>query len=122
MISGLIRSYYITSSVHKISPIHQFILDKADFRIPGPKRSRPYSTLYIYPELLTFLTPMSMQKKEKISSIIHSFLRYSRAPMTLKATHIFDHVHPITIKVTFNFPEHVLACNMSARLVHSFKD
>ena len=30
--------------------------------------------------------------------------------MKLKATPIFDHVHPITIKVTFGFPEYVLVC------------
>ena len=84
MISGLMRSYYIISSMPKISPIHQFILDKADFRIPGPKRSQPYLTLYIYPELLTFLTPMSMQKKEKTSSI-HSFiLEIQQSPYDLK--------------------------------------
>ena len=42
--------------------------------------------------------------------------------MTLKATPIFDHVHPITIKVTFSFPEYVLAYNLSGRLIYSFKD
>ena len=41
-------------------------------------------------------------------------------PMTLKATPIFNHVHPRT-KVTFSFPEYALACNNSARLIHSFK-
>ena len=42
--------------------------------------------------------------------------------MTLMARPIFDHVHQIIIKVTFSFPEYVLACNMSARLINSFKD
>ena len=61
---------------------------------------------------------------QKISSI-HSFiLKIEPSPYDLKVTPIFDHVHPITIKVTFNFPEYVLllACNMSARLIHSLKD
>ena len=42
--------------------------------------------------------------------------------MTLKATPKFDHDYPVTIKITLSFPEYVLACNMLARLIHSFKD
>ena len=70
----------------------------------------------------SFSFPDTYEHAKKSAQFIHSFLRYSRVPMTLKATPIFDHVHPITIKVTFSFPEYVLVCNMSARLIHSFKD
>ena len=42
--------------------------------------------------------------------------------MTLKATPTFDHDYPVTIKITLSFPECVLACNLLARLIHSFKD
>ena len=41
--------------------------------------------------------------------------------MTLKATPIFDHAHPVTIKVTSGFPENVLACKKSASFI-SFRD
>ena len=60
--------------------------------------------------------PDTYEQPKKSTQFIHSFLRYNRVPMTL------DHVHPVTIKVTFNCPEYVLGCNMSARLIHSFKD
>ena len=36
-------------------------------------------------------------------------------------TPIFDHVHSITIKVTFSFLKYVLACKNSARFIHSLK-
>ena len=42
--------------------------------------------------------------------------------MTLKATPTFGHDYPVTIKITLSFPECVLACNMLARLINSFKD
>ena len=91
--------------MQKIIPI--YFWDKADFRTPEPKRSQPYLTLCIYTELLAFLT---LRKCKKLAQLINSFLRYSGAPMTVKVTPIFDHVYPITIKVTFSFPEYVLVC------------
>ena len=42
--------------------------------------------------------------------------------MTLKATPIFEHNPPITIKVTFSFPEYILACKKSARFIYSFRN
>ena len=70
----------------------------------------------------TFSFPDTYEHAKKSAQSIHSFLRYSRVPMTLKTTPIFNHVHPITIKVASSFPEYVLACNMAARLIHSFRD
>ena len=70
----------------------------------------------------SFSFPDTYEHAKKSAQFIHSFLRYSRIPMTLMAIPIFDHVHRIIIKVTFSFPEYVLACNMSARLIHLFKD
>ena len=58
--------------------------------------------------------------KNQPNSFIRSWdIADYRVPTTLKATTIFDHVHPITIKVTFSFPEYVLACKKSARFIHS---
>ena len=43
--------------------------------------------------------------------------------MTLKATPLFDHDHPITIKELLAFQNiNVLACKKSARFIHSFRD
>ena len=69
--------------------------------------SQPYLTLCTYMEPLAFLMLMKMQK---ISSI-HSFiLEIQQSSYDRKGTPIFDHVHPITVKVTFSFPEYVLEC------------
>ena len=61
---------------------------------------------------------------KKSAQFIHSFLRYSRLenPYDFKGhTYIWTYP-PITIKVTFTFPEYVLACKKSARFIHSFRD
>ena len=34
---------------------------------------------------------------------------------------IFNHAHPVTVKVTFSFLEYILACKNSARFSHSLK-
>ena len=48
--------------------------------------------------------------KNQLNSFNHSSDTADyRVPMTLKTTTIFDHAHPITIKVTFSFLEYVLA-------------
>ena len=72
------------------------------------------------PGTFNFLDTYEHAKKS--AQFSHSFLRYSKVHMTLKTTPTFDHVHPKTIKVTFSFTEYALACDMSARLIHSFKD
>ena len=57
--------------------------------------------------------------KNQLNLFIHSRDTADyRVPMTLNVTPIFDHAHPITIKVTFSFPEHILACKKSARFIH----
>ena len=71
--------------------------------------------------IVTFSFPDTYEHaKNQPNSFIHSWDTADyRVPMTLKATTIFEHAHPITIKVTFSFPEYVLACKKSARFIHS---
>ena len=94
--------------------------DKADFRVPGPKRSQPYLTMCI--PIVTFSFPDTYEhSKNQLSSFIHSFLRCSRLenPYDFKGhTYIWTYP-PITIKVTFSFPEYVLACKKIS-LIHPF--
>ena len=93
-----------------------------DFRISGPKASQPYLTMSI--PIVTFSFPDTYEHAE---NQLNSFIHYwdtadNRVPTTLKATPIFDHAYPITIKFTFGFPEYVLACKKSARFIHSFRE
>ena len=74
--------------------------------------------------IVTFSFPDSDEHaKNQLNLFIHSWdtADYS-VPMTWKAVPIFEHALPITIKVTFSFPEYVLAQKNSARFVHSFID
>ena len=67
--------------------------DKADFRVPGPKRSQPYLTMCI--PIVTFSFPDTYEhSKNQLNSFIHSWDTADyRIPMTLKATPIFEHTH-----------------------------
>ena len=57
------------SSVH---PIHSW--DKADFRVPGPKRSQPYLTMCIPKVTFSFfLDIMYKHVKNQLNSFIHSW-------------------------------------------------
>ena len=76
---------------------------KADFRVPGPKRSEPYLTMCI--PKVTFSFPDSMYEHVK-NQLIHSFILEVQQIIEscdLKDTPIFDLAHPITIKATFSF-------------------
>ena len=61
--------------------------------------------------IVTFSFPDTYEHaKYQLNSFIHSWDRADyRVPMTLNVTPIFDHAHPIIIKVTFSFPEYVLS-------------
>ena len=74
--------------------------------------------------IVTFNFPDTYEHaKNQSNSFIHSWDTADyRVPLNLKATTIFEHAHLITIKVTFSFPEYVLACKKSARFIHSFRD
>ena len=61
--------------------------------------------------------------KNQLNSFSHSWDTADYiVPMTLKTATIFEHAHPITIKVTFSFLEYVLAWKKSATFIHSFRD
>ena len=58
------------------------------------------------------------------ANIIHSICSIHqiicKSPMIYKATLIFNHAHPIIIKVTFSFPKFVSACKKSAEFINPF--
>ena len=75
--------------------------------------------------IVTFSFPDTRHKhtKNQLKSFIHSWGRADyRDLMTLTATPIFDHAHPVTIEVTFSFPESVLAYKKATAFIHSVKD
>ena len=82
---------------------------KVGFRVPGPKKSHPYLTMSM--PIVTLGFPDTYEDaKNQLNSFIGSWDKADyRVSMTIKATLIFDHAHPITIKITFNFPEYVLS-------------
>ena len=47
-------------------------LDKADFRVPEPKRSRPSLTIYIPKVTFGFPDTMDEHAKNQLNSFIHS--------------------------------------------------
>ena len=64
-----------------------------------------------------------MQKSlNQSSQFIKSFVRYTwfKNPKIFKALPIFDHTHPIIIKVTFSFHKFVSAWKKSAQFINSF--
>ena len=75
--------------------------------------------------IVTFSFPDTIYEhaKNQLNSLIHSGdTADDRVLIILKATSTFDYAHPITIKVTFSFPEYLLACKKSATFIDSFKD
>ena len=58
--------------MQKISLIHRFILEIADFRVPGHKRSQPYLTICIAKVTFTFPDTMYEHAKNHVNSFIHS--------------------------------------------------
>ena len=73
--------------------------------------------------IFSFPGTMYDHAKNQLNSFIHSTDTADyKASIILKATPIFDHAHPITIKVTFSSPGYVLACKNSARFIHPFRD
>ena len=56
------------------------------------------------------------------AQFIKSFVRYTwfKNPTIFKASPIFDHTHPIIIKVTFSFHKFVLAGKKSAQFINLF--
>ena len=66
---------------------------------------------------------ISMQKSFNQSvRFIKLFVRCTqfKSSMIYKAFPIFDHAHPIIIKVTFSFPKFVSACKKSAKFINSY--
>ena len=63
---------------------------------------------------------MSLQKISSIHLFILEIQQIIES-RDLKGHTLFDHAHPITIKVTFTFLKYVLACKHSARFMHSLK-
>ena len=70
--------------------------DKADFRVPGLKRSQPYLTMCIPKVTFSFLDTMYEDAKNQLNSFIHSPCDQGVATTTP------DHNHP-NIFSTLNF-------------------
>ena len=99
LISLLLFLYFISMTTCGSSSIYSW--DKADFRVPGPKRSQPYLTMYI--PIVTFGFPDTC--KHSKNQLIHLFLRYSRleSPYDFKGHTFIWTYPPRTIKVFFSF-------------------
>ena len=123
MISGLTKNYYITSSMQKISSIHSPILEIKQILESQDLKSHIHIWPCAYPKNhLPFLTLCtSMQKVSSIHSSISEIQQIMESRDLKKDTPIFDHVHPITIKVTLSFLKYRLACKELARFIHSLK-
>ena len=100
MISGLTKSCYIISSTQIISAIHWFILKIK--QILKSQDLKGHSYIWPRPYTRNFKLSWHLWACKKSAQIIHLFLRYSRAPMTLETIPIFDHVHPIMAKPIFD--------------------
>ena len=89
LMSLLLFLYCISMTTCGSSSIYSW--DKADFRVPGPKRSQPYLTMCM--PIVTFGFPDTCEhSKNQLSSS----LRYSRleSPYDFKGhTYIFEHIH-----------------------------
>ena len=87
------------------------------------RKKNMYIYIYIPMVIFSFTDTIYEHAKNQCNSFIHSWdISDYKVLITLKAAPIFDHAHPITIKVTFSFAEYVLACKKSARFIHSFRD
>ena len=65
--------------------------------------------------------PKIIQSIWSIHQIICEIYTWFRSPMIYKALPIFDHAHPMIIKVTFTFPKFVSACkNQPNSSIHSW--
>ena len=96
MISGLTKNYYIISSMEKISSIHWFVLEIADFRVPEPKRSQLYLTMCIPKVTFSWYHVWTC---EKSAQFIHLFI----CLLTRVVTSTSDDKHPNIFLWTFNF-------------------
>ena len=85
MIIGLTKNYYTSSSMQKISSIHQFILDKADFKVSGPKRCQPYLSMCIPKVTFSFLDTMYEHGK-KLAQFIYPFTLWPGWPQSFLTT------------------------------------
>ena len=110
--------HFIDAIMTECSSSSIYSWDKADFRVPGPKRSQPYLTMYI-PIVIFSFPDTSEHSKNQLSSW---FILEVQQIIDFKGhTYIWTY-QPITIKVTFSLCEYVLTCKKSARFIYSFRD
>ena len=97
----------------KKSTINQFLLEILQILESYDLKSHPiFNQVHQIITNVTFRFPGFVWTCKKSAQLINSFLRYSifHSSVTRNTTLIFDHAHPLNIKVTFRFCEFFSEC------------